>query len=122
MLYFYDQEFPTLFKVKAEIRPVIDADRQAAGHYASHVGALARRENLPDFDGAALKRIVEFGMRMAGDRDRVLSMMSRSTIFAASQPISRVPKIRRWSLRRMSIARSASGCCASTLSRKKSAG
>jgi predicted ATP-dependent protease len=75
MLYFYDQEFPTLFKVKAEIRPVIDADRQAAGHYASHVGALARRENLPDFDGAALKRLVEFGMRMAGDRDRVLSMM-----------------------------------------------
>ena len=75
LLYFYDQEFPTLFKVKAEIRPVIDADRQAAGHYASHVGALARREKLPGFDGAALQRIVEFGMRLAGDRDRVPSMM-----------------------------------------------
>ena len=30
LLYFYDPEFPTLFKVKAEIRPVIDADQQAA--------------------------------------------------------------------------------------------
>jgi predicted ATP-dependent protease len=75
LLYFYDQEFSTLFKVKAEIRPVINADQQAAGHYAAHVGALARRENLPGFDGAALQRIVEFGMRLAGDRDRVLSMM-----------------------------------------------
>ena len=75
MLYFYDQEFAALFKVKAEIRPVIDADHQAAAHYASHVGALARRENLPEFDGGALQRMVEFGMRLAGDRDRVLSMM-----------------------------------------------
>jgi predicted ATP-dependent protease len=75
MLYFYDQEFPTLFKVKAEIRPVIDADHEAAAHYASHVGAVARRENLSSFDGTALQRIVEFGMRLAGDRDRVLSMM-----------------------------------------------
>lgn len=75
LFYFYDQEFATLFKVKAEIRPVIDADQQAAGHYAAHVGAIARRENLPSFDGGALQRIVEFGMRLAGDRDRVLSMM-----------------------------------------------
>jgi hypothetical protein len=75
MLYFYDQEFATLFKVKAEIRPVIDADQSAAAHYASHIGALARRENLPEFDGGALQRVVEFGMRQAGDRDRVLSMM-----------------------------------------------
>ncbi len=75
LLYFYDHEFPTLFKVKAEIRPVITADQKAAGHYATHVGELARRENLPGFDGAALQRIVEHGMRLAGDRDRVLSMM-----------------------------------------------
>jgi predicted ATP-dependent protease len=75
LLYFYDQEFATLFKVKAEIRPVITADQAAAGHYAMHVGELARRENLPGFDGAALQRIVEHGMRLAGDRDRVLSMM-----------------------------------------------
>jgi predicted ATP-dependent protease len=75
LLYFYDQEFATLFKVKAEIRPVVDADHEAASHYASHVGAIVRRENLPSFDGTALQRIVEFGMRLAGDRDRVLSMM-----------------------------------------------
>ena len=70
MLYFYDPEFAELFKVKAEMRPVVDADGEAARHYAARVGALARRENLPPFDGGALARIVEFGMRLAGDRNR----------------------------------------------------
>jgi predicted ATP-dependent protease len=75
LLYFYDPEFGGLFKVRAEILPVIDADREAAAHYAARVGDLARREKLPSFEGAALARIVEFGMRMAGDHDRVVSLM-----------------------------------------------
>jgi predicted ATP-dependent protease len=36
---------------------------------------LVRRGNLPPFDGDAIKRIVEFGMRLAGDRDRVASSL-----------------------------------------------
>src|SRR5271155_195178 len=75
MLYFYDPEFPDLFKVKAEMRPSVVADGAAAAHYAARVGTLARRENLPPFDAGALAKIVEFGMRMAGDRSRVLAML-----------------------------------------------
>ena len=75
VLYFYDPEFAELFKIKAEIRPVIDADQEAARRYAARVGALVRRGNLPPFDGDAIKRVVEFGMRLAGDRDRVASSL-----------------------------------------------
>lgn len=75
LLYFYDPEFAELFKVKAEIRPVIDADEGAASRYAARVGTLSRRANLPPFEGDAIKRIVEFGMRLAGDRDRVASSL-----------------------------------------------
>ncbi|HTW88680.1 MAG TPA: AAA family ATPase [Candidatus Binataceae bacterium] len=75
MLYFYDPDFAELFKVKAEIRPVVSADKQAAARYVQRVTTLAQREGLPPFDGSALARIVEFGMRKAGDRSRVLSMM-----------------------------------------------
>ncbi len=71
MLYFYDPEFSELFKVKAEMRPVVDADRAAAASYAARVGALARREHLGEFDASALRRIVEFGMRIAGERTRI---------------------------------------------------
>jgi len=75
VLYFYEPDFADLFKVKAEMRPLVAADGAAAAHYAAHVGALARRENLPPFEAGALARIVEFGMRMAGDRSRVLAML-----------------------------------------------
>jgi predicted ATP-dependent protease len=75
ILYFYDPEFAELFKVKAELRPVVDADVEAARHYASRVASLTQSEGLPAFDGDALARIVEFGMRAAGDRKRLLSVM-----------------------------------------------
>jgi len=74
-LCFYDGDFAELFKVKAEVRPVVAADAAAARHYAARVAALCKRENLPPFDGGALARIVEFGMRQAGDRQRLLGMM-----------------------------------------------
>jgi predicted ATP-dependent protease len=67
--------FPELFKVKAELRPVVSADKTAAAKYASRVGELVRRENLPSFEGDALATIVQFGMRLAGDRTRMLAMM-----------------------------------------------
>ncbi len=97
LLYFYDPDFSDLFKTKAEIRPIVSADDTAARHYAARVGELARREKLSEFDADALGRIVQFGMRMAGDRSRVLAVMEpiddlarESAYFAASSGASRV--------------------------------
>jgi predicted ATP-dependent protease len=97
LLYFYDQDFGELFKVKAEMRPAVDADREAALQYAARVGALARREDLPLFDAGALKRIVEYGMRMAGDRARVIAMLEpiddlarEAAYFARSESAAKV--------------------------------
>ncbi len=75
LLYFYDSDFSELFKVKAEIRPIVTADTTAAAKYAARVGELVRREQLPAFDGDALARIVQFGMRLAGDRARLMAVM-----------------------------------------------
>src|SRR5579875_49221 len=75
LLYFYDSDFSELFKIKAEIRPVIDAKEDAVRHYAARIAWLTRQENLPPFDGAAMARIVEYGMRMAGERGRVVTLM-----------------------------------------------
>jgi predicted ATP-dependent protease len=97
LLYFYDVDFSDLFKVKAEMRPSVAADGAAAAHYAARVGALARRENLPPFEAGALAKIVEFGMRLAGDRSRVLAMLEpiddlarESAYFARSESAQRV--------------------------------
>jgi predicted ATP-dependent protease len=75
LLYFYDNDFADLFKVKAEMRPVVDADKAAAIHYAARVGSIARREKLGEFEADAICRIVEHGMRVAGDRSRVSAML-----------------------------------------------
>ena len=97
MLYFYDNDFATLFKIKSEMRPAVDANRAAAVHYAARVGALARRENLPPFTGDALQRIVQYGMREAGERSRVLAMLEpvddlarEAAYFARSSGAARV--------------------------------
>ncbi|HEY9157622.1 ATP-binding protein [Candidatus Binatus sp.] len=97
LLYFYEPDFADLFKVKAEMRPSVAADGAAAAHYAARVGALARRENLPPFEAGALAKIVEFGMRMAGDRSRVLAMLEpiddlarESAYFARNELAQRV--------------------------------
>jgi ATP-dependent Lon protease len=75
LLYFYDPEFSELFKVKAEMRPAVEANRDAALHYAARVGALARQEALGPFSASALEKIVEYGMRLAGDRTRVVAIL-----------------------------------------------
>ena len=97
MLYFYDQDFAELFKVKAEMRPVVEAGAQAARHYASRIGTLVRREGLPEFDGRAVERIVEFGMRTAGDRALMVSAMEpaddlarEASYFARSEGAAKV--------------------------------
>jgi predicted ATP-dependent protease len=99
LLYFYDSDFAELFKVKAEMRPAVDLNRGAASHYAARVGALARRENLPAFSGDALQRIVEYGMRLSGDRSRVAAMLEpiddlarESAYFARSGGANRVER------------------------------
>src|SRR5208282_2221367 len=97
LLYFYEPDFADLFKVNAEMRPSVAADAAAAAHYAARVGTLARRENLPPFEAGALAKIVEFGMRMAGDRSRVLAMLEpiddlarESAYFARNEAAQRV--------------------------------
>jgi predicted ATP-dependent protease len=100
MLYFYDNDFGSLFKIKAEVRPVISADASAVSHYAANVAQLAKAESLPTFDGAALARLVEFGMRLAGDRRRVVTQMEsindlarEAAYFARAEQASEVAAI-----------------------------
>ncbi|MGO9454097.1 MAG: Lon protease family protein, partial [Candidatus Binataceae bacterium] len=97
LLYFYDSEFAELFKIRAEMRPAVDANRSAALHYAARVGSLARREALPPFSASALERIVGFGMRLAGDRTRMVAILEpiddlarESAFFARGENAKRV--------------------------------
>ncbi|MBC7234889.1 MAG: AAA family ATPase [Chloroflexi bacterium] len=71
LLYFYDEDFRELFKVKAEFTTHVKRDDQMAHDYAQFVGDLCRREKLRHFGPDAMARLYEEASRMSGDQQKV---------------------------------------------------
>ena len=73
LLYTWDEEFREIFKVRADFRRVMELERNHLLTYAQWAAKVCREESLPHLDRAAVERIIEFGARQAGDREKVLA-------------------------------------------------
>jgi ATP-dependent Lon protease len=73
LLYTWDEEFHEIFKLRADFNPVMQRDEDHQFAYAQWVGNLCNEEGLPHFDRSGIERLIEFGARQAGDRDKVLA-------------------------------------------------
>jgi predicted ATP-dependent protease len=73
LLYAWDDEFHEMFKIRADFNPVMRRDDEHQLAYAQWVGNLCNEEGLPHFDQSGVERLIEFGTRQAGDRDKVLA-------------------------------------------------
>lgn len=73
LLYAWDDEFHEMFKIRADFNPVMRRDQEHQLAYAQWVGNLCNDEGLPHFDLSGIERLLEFGARQAGDRDKVLA-------------------------------------------------
>jgi ATP-dependent Lon protease len=71
LLYTWDDEFHEMFKIRADFNPVMRRNDDHQFAYAQWVGHLCNEEGLPHFDPGGIERLIEFGARMAGDRDKV---------------------------------------------------
>ncbi len=71
MLYSLDEEFREIFKVHADFRRVMELDAQHLIAYGNWTAQICRAEGLPHFDQSAVERLVEFGARKAGDRQKI---------------------------------------------------
>jgi ATP-dependent Lon protease len=71
LLYSLDEEFREIFKVHADFRRVMELDAQHVPAYGNWVAQICRDEGLPHFDQSAVARLVEFGARKAGDRQKI---------------------------------------------------
>lgn len=67
----YDEDFPKLFKVKAEFATRMKRTPEAEHGYAVFVSAIAAQEKTLPFDRSAVARIVEFGARSAEDQNEL---------------------------------------------------
>jgi ATP-dependent Lon protease len=73
LLYTWDDEFHEMFKIRADFNPVMQRDESHQVAYAHWVGNLCGEEGLPHFDPSGIERLIEYGARQAGDREKVLA-------------------------------------------------
>jgi lon-related putative ATP-dependent protease len=71
LLYELDPDFGQLFKVLAEFETEIDLNSENTMRYAQFIAARCGDEGLRHFDRSAVARIVEEGVRLAGDRTKL---------------------------------------------------
>jgi lon-related putative ATP-dependent protease len=71
MLYTLDPDFRELFKVKANFDMRIDRTPQHELEYAGLIAAVTKQEDLPPLDRGAVARVVEQGMRLAEDHNKL---------------------------------------------------
>lgn len=72
LLYFYDEDFGEIFKVRADFGYEV-GDKEARQSFCAHVARIARDEQLPPFTAAAVAGLMEFGARLINDRRKLPS-------------------------------------------------
>jgi predicted ATP-dependent protease len=75
MLYYVlfenEDDFPELFKVKADFAATMDRSAQSEADYAAFVATRCHEEDLPHFSAAAVARMVDYGAWLAGDQRKL---------------------------------------------------
>lgn len=71
LLQFLDEDFPELFKVRADFGPETPRSPESHQAYARFIARVARAEKLPPFDAAAVAEIIRFGAREAAHREKL---------------------------------------------------
>ncbi|TAN64110.1 ATP-dependent protease [bacterium] len=71
LLYNLDNEYRKLFKVKSDFDTVMPKTVENIEMYSYFIATRCKEESLKPFDAAGVSRVVEFGCRLAGDRDKL---------------------------------------------------
>ncbi len=76
LLYQYDPDFKELFKVKADFDTVMERNDENANKYADFICNLVREENLRHLEREAIARVIEYGSRLAADKEKLSTQFS----------------------------------------------
>jgi lon-related putative ATP-dependent protease len=71
MLYAFDEEFPELFKVKADFDIRMDADDENIRDFVSFLCTLCEKENLKHIEDGAMGKLLEHAARLADDQEKL---------------------------------------------------
>jgi ATP-dependent Lon protease len=76
MLYEYEEDFRKIFKVRAEFDEEMPMSDEVLLQYGGRLKKLQVDEGLCPFDRSAVARMIEFGVRLAGRRNKVTARFS----------------------------------------------
>ena len=71
MLYFRDDDFKKIFKIRADFDFEMPKTKGTVAQYLRFVKMLCDDENLMPFDATALAQLIEFGVRLAGHQQKI---------------------------------------------------
>jgi predicted ATP-dependent protease len=71
LLRFYDEDFPKLFRVRADFDTEVARDDASLGSYAAFISGQVRELKLRHFDRGAVAKVAEFGARLAEDQGKL---------------------------------------------------
>lgn len=71
LLYYQDDDFKTIFKVKADFDTVMERNPANINQYASFVKSICETEKLLPFTREAVADIIEYGVRIAGRKNKL---------------------------------------------------
>ncbi len=97
LLYHYDEDFGKLFKVKADFDVDMDADPEACQSYAAFMATYCRRHNLRSMSKDAAARVIDYGKRLAEDREKlstrfaqIADLLAEANFWAAQSKASAI--------------------------------
>ncbi len=71
LLHYYDEDFPKLFKVKADFTTRMDRTPESNCDYALFIQTICREENLPPFDRGGVAKVIEYSSRLVEDQGKL---------------------------------------------------
>lgn len=76
LMMLYDEDFPKLFKVKAEFEPEFDITTENIKKHAQFIVNRVQENHLLHFDASAVARLVEYSSRQVEDQDKLTARFS----------------------------------------------
>ena len=71
LLYNYDSDFKELFKVKADFATIMERNDDNISDFVAFISKVCQEEKLSPLDDAAIARLIEYGSRLAGAKDKL---------------------------------------------------
>lgn len=92
LLYMYDSDFKELFKLKADFDTRMEMNNENVSDYIGFVNLLIKREELFPAADDAVAKIIEYGIRLAEDRNKlstrfgeISDIIREASYYAASE-------------------------------------